>query len=115
MLTVMKSQSIDTLPFPVRRAMKKLGSDIADARKRRRISTGTMAQRAMISRPTLSRLEKGDPAVSVGVVATVLFVLGMTDRIADIADVTHDRLGLDIETENLPKRISGPRKRKDGT
>jgi len=111
----MKSQSIDTLPLPVRRAIKKLGEDIADARKRRRISTSTMAQRAMISRSTLSRLEKGDPAVSFGVFATVLFLLGMTERIADIADVTHDRLGLDIETESLPLRISGPRKKKDGT
>jgi len=69
--------------------LKKMGADLADARKRRRISTITMAQRAMISRTTLVKVEKGDPGVSIGVVATVMFVLGMTDRLADIADSSH--------------------------
>lgn len=100
------------IPIPVLRALKKLGSDIADARRRRRIPTALMAERAMISRPTLGRLEKGDPAVSLGIFATVLFVLGMTDRIADLSDVRYDRLGLDLETERLPKRIYRTRKKR---
>ena len=90
----MRSQSPKPLPLPVKRTLKKLGADMADARKRRRISTSTMAQRAMISRTTLVKVEKGDPGVSIGVIATVIFVLGMTDRLADIADadgVTSDR------------------------
>jgi len=107
----MKSKSILTIPLPVRRALKKLGSDMADARKRRRISTATMAERAMISRPTLVRLEKGDPTVSLGIYATVLFVLGMTSRLADLADVMHDKLGLDLENEALPKRIGRHRRK----
>lgn len=111
----MRSQSLKSLPLPVRRALKKLGSDVADARKRRRISTSTMAQRAMISRTTLVKVENGDPGVSLGIFSTVLFVLGMTDRLADIGDASHDRIGLDLESENLPKRISSSRKPKDGT
>ncbi len=73
-----------------------------------------MAQRAMISRTTLVKVENGDSGVSLGIFATVLFVLGMTDRLADIADASHDRIGLDLESENLPKRISSPRKPKHG-
>lgn len=111
----MRSQSSKSLPLPVKRALKKLGSDLADARKRRRISTSTMAQRAMISRVTLVKVENGDPGVSVGIIATVLFVLGMADRLRDIADASHDRLGIDLESENLPKRISSSRKKRDGT
>ena len=94
---------------------KKLGSDLADARKRRRISTTTMSQRAMISRTTLVKVERGDQGVSMGIYATVLFVLGMTERIADLADAARDRTGLDHESENLPKRISSSRKKRDGT
>lgn len=109
----MRSQSSKSLPSPVSRALKKLGSDLADARKRRRISTQTMAQRAMISRTTLVKVENGEPGVSLGIFATVLFVLGMTDRLADIADASHDRTGLDLESENLPKRISSSRKTRD--
>ncbi len=69
-----------------------------------------MAQRAMISRPTLTRVESGDAGVSLGIYATVLFVLGMTERLADIADAAHDRMGLDLESERLPRRISTSRK-----
>jgi transcriptional regulator with XRE-family HTH domain len=108
----MKSKSITSIPMPVRAALRKLGADIADARKRRRISTATMAERARISRPTLVRLERGDAHVSVGIFATVLFVLGMEDRLADLADAAHDRTGLDLQAESLPKRISGPRKKR---
>ena len=43
-----------------------MGEDIADARRRRRIPTTLMAKRAMISRATLARVEKGDPQVSLG-------------------------------------------------
>lgn len=101
----MRSKILSTLPLPVKRALRKIGTDIADARKRRRISTQTMCQRAMISRPTLVKIENGDPDVSFGRYATVLFVLGMTDRLIDIADASHDQIGLDLERENLPKRI----------
>ena len=108
----MKSKSMASLPLPVRRALQKLWEDITDARKRRRISTAMMAERAMISRPTLVRLERGDATVSLGIFATVLFVLGLHDRLADLADAARDRLGLDLEAEDLPERIYGPRKKR---
>ena len=111
----MRSRSSKSLPLSVKRSLKKLGSDLADARKRRRISTATMAQRAMISRTTLVKVENGDHGVSIGIYTTVLFVLGMTERIADLADPSHDRTGLDLEREKLPKRIYSPRKRSNGS
>jgi transcriptional regulator with XRE-family HTH domain len=111
----MKSKAISSIPLPVRAALKKLGGDLADARKRRRISTATMAERARISRPTLVRLERGDASVSLGIFATVLFVLGLHAQLADLADASRDRMGLDLEAESLPKRIDGPRKKRLAT
>ena len=64
-----------------------------------------MAERAFISRMTLNKVEKGDPGVSLGIYATVLFVLGMTDRLAELADPRHDAVGLGLEAERLPQRI----------
>jgi transcriptional regulator with XRE-family HTH domain len=93
------------IPIPAQRALRKLGSDVRDARRRRRIQTATMAERLQVSRPTLRRLELGDPAVGVGVVATALYVLGMVERLGDLADIAHDPVGRQIATENLPKRI----------
>lgn len=101
-----------TFPIPVRRALRKLGRDIKDARRRRRIPMAIAAERASISKPTLIRVERGDPSVSIGSYATVLFVLGMGDRLAQLADARNDAVGLQLEEENLPKRIRGARKPK---
>jgi transcriptional regulator with XRE-family HTH domain len=98
------------LPQPVKRALAKLGEDIRAARSRRRISTTLMAQRAFITRTTLGKVEKGDPGVSLGIYATVLFILGMSSRLEELADSRNDALGLQLESERLPKRIGSPRR-----
>jgi transcriptional regulator with XRE-family HTH domain len=102
-------------PIPVRRTVRKLGQDIRDARRRRRIPVAIMAERASISRMTLNKVEKGDPGVSVGTYATVLFVLGMAERLGDLADPRNDTVGLTLEEEHLPKRIRHARKDKPGS
>lgn len=99
------------LPIPTRKGLRKLGQDMKDARLRRRISTKVMAQRALISRTTLVKVEKGDAGVSMGIYATVLFILGLGGRLADLAEVVHDRVGLQLEEQNLPKRIRASGKR----
>ena len=93
------------LPIPVKRTLKKLGSDIRNARLRRRISTSIMAERASITRTTLGKVEQGHPGVSLGIFATILFILGMSDRLSDLVDSSHDPVGLELEEERLPKRI----------
>jgi transcriptional regulator with XRE-family HTH domain len=98
------------MPLPGGRALRKLGADLAAARKRRRITMELMAERAMTTRQTISRLERGDPAVSIGVYATVLFVLGLVDRLADLADATVDPFVLDLDEERLPRRVRTPRR-----
>jgi transcriptional regulator with XRE-family HTH domain len=98
-------RSTPPLPLPVKRALAKLGQDIRNARLRRRIMTTTMADRVFITRPTLRKVERGDPGVSLGIYATVMFVLGLTPRLADLADVRNDELGLQLDEEHLPKRI----------
>lgn len=106
------SRASVALPIPVRHALRKLGHDVRDARRRRRIPVAIAAQRASISRTTLVKIEKGDPGVGIGIYATVLFVLGMVDRLADLADPKHDTVGLQLEEEHLPQRIHGARMQK---
>lgn len=101
----MRTKCNSALPISVKRALNKLGNDIKDARRRRRIPTEIMAKRAFISRATLNKVEKGNPSVSLGIYATVIFVLGMTERLADLLDVKQDATGLALEYERLPKRI----------
>ena len=94
-----------TLPIPVRNALLKLGKDIRAARIRRRIATAVMAERALITRMTLYKIERGDATVSIAAYATVLFILGMIDRLSEIADPKFDEVGISLEEERMPKRI----------
>jgi hypothetical protein len=64
-----------------------------------------MADRAAISRATLGKVEKGDLGVSLGIYATVLFVLGLEARLGALADLATDAVGRDLDEERLPKRI----------
>jgi transcriptional regulator with XRE-family HTH domain len=102
------------MPLPVKRALAKLGADIKSARLRRRITTTLMAERVFVSRSTLQKVEEGDPGVSLGVYATVLFILGLSERIADLADVATDQVGLQLDEDRLPQRVRVSKRRNAG-
>jgi transcriptional regulator with XRE-family HTH domain len=105
------TRAIPALPVSVNRALRKLGADLSAARRRRRLTMAMVAERALVSRPTIGRVERGDAGVSIGIYATVLFVLGMADRLGDLADPRADATGRMLEDEQLPKRVRPPRSR----
>ena len=93
------------LPVAVRRALITLGADISAARRRRRLPLEVVAERALTTRQTVSRIEHGDPRVAMATWATVLFALGMLERLADVAGPAHDSLGQALALEQLPQRV----------
>ncbi len=99
-------------PPATRRAIRKLGEDIRTARLRRNLSMQIVAGRAATSRSTLTRIEKGDPAVSIGIVAAVLQALNLLEGLANLADSAKDSTGLELSKDNLPKRAYAPRSKK---
>lgn len=99
------------LPLPVVRTLRKLGHDIRDARRRRRIPVAIAAQRASISKTTWLKVEKGDPGVLAGTYVTALFILGLVERVGQLADPGSDSVGLRLEEEQLPQRIRNKRSR----
>ena len=109
-----KTTARSSLPLPARAALVRLGRDIAVARRKRRISTADMASRLFVSRDTLWRLERGDPSVAIGTLATAAYVLQLHDRLATLAAADRDALGLDLETAALPQRIRRRPSRDDG-
>lgn len=98
-----------SIPLPAARALRKLGEDLALARRKRGISTEDMAARLFISRATLHRMEKGDHRIAIGTVATAAFVLQLTDRLANLAAPESDALALSLDEERVPKRIHRPK------
>jgi transcriptional regulator with XRE-family HTH domain len=92
-------------PVAVRRALRKFGADIQDARKRRRLPMSVVAERAFTSRSTLQRIEAGDPGVGIGIYAAVLQSLGLLDELANAADLSRDSVGQALASAALPRRV----------
>jgi transcriptional regulator with XRE-family HTH domain len=93
------------LPEPAARAIAKLGRDISLARRRRRLSQASLADRSGISVNTVRRLEKGEPSGSIEHLARILHVLGELKRLETLLDTGTDEIGLLMMDEGLPQRV----------
>jgi transcriptional regulator with XRE-family HTH domain len=93
------------LPLPVERAVRKLGSDLALARRRRHISQASLAERMGASLSTIRRMEKGDARVPIHFFARALHVFGEIAALEHLLDTAKDDIGLTLMDEQLPKRV----------
>ncbi|MEA9393468.1 helix-turn-helix transcriptional regulator [Acerihabitans sp. TG2] len=93
------------LPLPVERAIYKLGSDLALARRRRHLSQASLAERMGASISTVRRMEKGDVRVPIHFFARAMHVFGEIQALAEMLDTARDDIGLTLMDEHLPKRI----------
>lgn len=105
----MAKKKIMILP-KTKRILTEMGENIKLARLRRKLSSEQVAERANISRPTLTAIEKGSPTVSMGSYLLVLQVLGLEKDFLLLAK--DDELGRKLQDANI---ITGERapKRKD--
>jgi transcriptional regulator with XRE-family HTH domain len=98
--------------YIVCQALKKLGGDLKDARRRRRIKAELMAERLGITRSTLDRMEKGEPSVGMGTYLTAIYSLD-PDKLTEFVNLfsrEKDVLGQAISDRELPQRIRGSSK-----
>lgn len=92
----------------MRRLLEQVGANLELARRRRRDSAQTVAQRAGISRKTLYRAERGDPGVSLGIYARVLQALRLEQDLAKLA--ADDELGRKLQDAGLVTRRRAPKR-----
>src|ERR1700730_14767229 len=98
-------KSFHQLPGSVSSALLELGAAIRVARIRRRQTAEDFASRLAVTLPTLRKLERGDPGVAVATFFTALWLIGLLDRLRDLARPESDVLGNIIETSRLPQRV----------
>lgn len=65
--------------------LEQMGENIKLARKRRKLTTIQVSERAGIARSTLYLIEKGDASVTLGAYFNVLRVLGLQNDIMKLA------------------------------
>ena len=97
------------VPSAVKLALERLGADVSEARRRRRLPMEVVASRALTTRQTVARIERGDPKVAMGTWASVLFALQIANRLGELAAPAGDREGLALEAARLPKRVRVPK------
>lgn len=102
------SRAASGLPPQSIQAVEQLGKDISLARRRRKLPQRLMAERMLVSVQTLQRLEGGDPTVGLAVLASALWVLGMTGRLASLVSPDSDRAGISEDLARLPKTTHAP-------
>ena len=93
----------------IKKILSELGENIKLARLRRRLSSQQVAERAGISRPTLSAIEKGKPNVSIGLYAQVLFVLRLEEDLQKVA--CDDELGRKLQDAKLTVKKRAPKRK----
>lgn len=81
--------------------LEKMGENIKIARKRRKLTTVQVAERASVSRSTLYLIESGNPSVAMGAYFNVLRVLGLQDDFLKLA--ADDELGRRLQDLELLK------------
>ena len=91
--------------------LKVLGENIRLARRRRRLSTTMLAERAGMTRMTLRAIERGEPTVSLGAYANVLFSLGLEKDLSTVAQ--DDELGRKLQDAGLARSKKTNEKEQD--
>lgn len=82
-------------------ALEKMGENIKIARKRRKLTTVQVAERANISRSTLYLIESGNTSVAMGAYFNVLRVLGLQEDFLKLG--ADDELGRRLQDLELLK------------
>ena len=94
----MKKKNNILLP-KYKKIMEEVGAHIKLARKRRKLTTIQVSERADINRTTLYQIEKGNPKVSIGAYFNVLRVLGLQDDFLKLA--SDDAFGRKLQDLDL--------------
>lgn len=99
-----KPQALLSLPPQVQQVLRQLGEDLTIARKRRGESRRIWAERIGVSEPTVDRMERGDPAVAIGIYATALWLMGRAGEISQLASPEFDLGALQANVDAAKKR-----------
>lgn len=97
------------LPVKVKLAAKQIGENLSTWRRLLGLTSREAADKAGVSRDTISRLENGDPTVSSATLLGVLRAYSLLDRVVDAVDPFQSDLGRARADQQLPQRVRTPR------
>lgn len=93
------ARALTQLPASTAASLEQLGAHLAVARLRRKESLRSWARRMGVTVATVQRLEAGDPAVSIGIVATALWLVQRDGALGEIASPDKDVGALEMDVQ----------------
>jgi transcriptional regulator with XRE-family HTH domain len=106
----MSKKTLVILPR-MQRILVEIGENVKLARLRRKLSAEQVAERANISRPTLSAIEKGSPGTAIGSYLLVLQVLGLEKDFLLLAK--DDELGRKLQDARMITKKRAPKRNRE--
>jgi len=84
-------------PYPVERAIKRLGANLRKARLRRNLTIEEVAQKIGTGPRAVAEAEKGKPSTGMAVYTALLWTYGLLQPFFHLADPATDEEGLMLE------------------
>lgn len=88
-----KKLSLGNYPEGVQKILVNLGKNLKMSRKRRNLTMSALASSMFVTRQTVSRMESGDPTMSILVYLTAIFCLQREKELDDFLSPKNDVLG----------------------
>lgn len=88
-------------PQAVLQQIAQLGHHIRTARKRRAESQAQWAKKLGVSQPTMARIERGDPAVSMASYIMCMWLINQAQGLADLIAPLNDHAALEREVAKV--------------
>lgn len=110
----MPSQNTKPADYPqaVLQQIALLAQNIVIARKRRKETQAQWAQRLGVSQPTMARIERGDPSVSMASYVMCMWLINQADGLADLVAPLQDHAALEREVLRVRRQGKRPLQQK---
>lgn len=89
-----RNKLLDAQPYPIEKALRKLGANLRTARLRRDLTIHEAAEKIGTGPRAVSDAERGKPSTSVAVYAALLWVYDLLGAFEDLANPLKDEQGL---------------------
>ena len=99
-----KTNDSQNLPLDIQALLKNLGRNLQLSRKRREMTQGALAKAMFVTRQTVARLEKGDPAVALATFLLAIFCLQREKELTGLLAPENDKLGMLLDMKRLDRR-----------
>ena len=84
-------------PYPIERAIKRLGANLRTARLRRNLTIKEVAQKIGTGLRAVMDAEKGKPSTGIVVYTALLWTYDLLGPVSELADPARDEEGLTLE------------------